>query len=237
MSEHKRLFQCIDLDRTLFDTSRFAKALTGEYDVFYPGMGAQLDDRFENSYKREKTYFLLRELRERQGDDHFEAMVQKVVRQLGASSLILTGVDERLAQADILTSVRPSWGIFTYGDEIDQRMKADIIGFAAAPFLLTNSPDKGKTMSTWLQDDGTFLLPEEYGGHRVDIVTLEDDKLSAFYHLPNGAYGFWLTQDTDAETKLKEAQQRGEVGDNVVVIRSLPETAGYISKITTLFNV
>ena len=48
------LFQCIDFDRTLFDTPRFVKALTDEVDRVHPGMGAELDKKFESAYKAER---------------------------------------------------------------------------------------------------------------------------------------------------------------------------------------
>ena len=38
------LFQLIDLDRTLFDTSRFVKAITDEIDILHPGVGTKLDE-------------------------------------------------------------------------------------------------------------------------------------------------------------------------------------------------
>jgi len=233
MAERSRIFQCIDLDRTLFDTSQFVKALTDEVDAIDPGVGTALDERYERDYKSETTFFLLRTLREERGDSWFEATVRRVVRRIGGSALLLDDSNERITQADSLTSLRPSWGILTYGDAIDQQMKARIVGLGSAPFLLTGSPSKGALIASWQQPDGTFQLPEAYGGQYADAVTLEDDKLRAFYGLPDTAFGFWITHDPDAEAKLEAAQREHKVG-RITIIRSLTETADYISKITTL---
>lgn len=220
----RRLFQLIDLDRTLFDTSRFAKALTDEIDLTEPGVGAQLDEEFEAAYKNEETFFLLRSLRETRGDEWFESLVERVVEKIGASSLILAGVKERLDTVDTVTSHRPSWGILTYGDEIDQRMKTQLVGFQNVPFLLTTTPDKGEVIDSWKQLDGTFQLPEEFGGGVVDHITLEDDKLRAFKGLPDGARGFWVTSDPSAEARLAEATTSGVI-QNVMVVKDLSTVA------------
>ena len=48
----RNLFQLIDLDRTIFDTERFAKALTDEIEASEPGVGADLEARFEAAQER-----------------------------------------------------------------------------------------------------------------------------------------------------------------------------------------
>lgn len=54
------LFQLIDFDRVLFDTSKFVKLLTDDINVLYPGLGTELDERFEEAYKTEETFLFLR---------------------------------------------------------------------------------------------------------------------------------------------------------------------------------
>jgi hypothetical protein len=201
----RRVFQLIDLDRTLFDTARFAKLLTDEINQLHPGLGDQLDAQFENAYKNEETFFLLRYLRQEMGDDDFEALVAHVVQREGAETFLLPGVKERLLVADELTPLRPSWGILTYGDEIDQRMKLSIIGLADAPVVISETPDKGSLLCTWQNDDSTFTLPEEYGSQTVDILTFEDDKLRAFHDTPSQVYRIWLTSDRRASQRAQAA--------------------------------
>lgn len=200
-----RVFQLIDLDRTLFDTALFAKLITDEINKTQPGLGDELDARFETAYKKEETFFLLRYLREQMGDTAFEALVAGIVARVGSDAFFMPGAKERLLMADHLTSQRPAWGILTYGDEIDQRMKAKIMGLEAAPLLITDTADKAEVLRTWQAEDGTFMLPEVFGGQLVDTLTFEDDKLRAFYELPIGVLGVWISEYSDAETRLDTA--------------------------------
>ena len=198
----KRIVQLIDLDRTLFDTSRFAKLITDEINRLHPGMGTELDRRFEEAYKNEETFFLLRYLRHEMGDEDFEQLVTRIVEREGKDVFLLPGAKERLLLADELSTDGPSWAIFTYGDEIDQRMKLRIIGLERALLLLTDTPDKGPVIRSWLNEEGTFTLPEILGNKVVDSITFEDDKLRAFTDLPAQALGIWITNDPDAKKRM-----------------------------------
>lgn len=223
----RRLFQLIDLDRTLFDTPRFAKAITDEINRMHPGIGTELNNRYEAAYKKEETFFLLRYLREEHGDAWFEALAERAVEKIGAATLLLAGVKERLSIADSITDYRPSWGILTYGDAVDQHMKARIVGLDGAPMLLTTSPDKSELISSWQTPDGTFQLPPEYGGGIVDALTFEDDKLRAFKGLPKGVTGFWITQDVHATERLSEC---GDTDGTVTPVSNLSEVVAQLRK-------
>ena len=229
MATARSVFQLIDLDRTIFDTSAFVKALTDEIDSTEPGVGTKLDELFEAAYEKEQTFFLLRYLREAYGDDEFEALVARVVKRIGASSLILPGVKKRLAATESLSAYRPAWGIMTYGDEIDQRMKTNLIGMETVPFLLSDTPDKGTVVASWKLPDGRFQLPEVFGGGIVDCVTLEDDKLRAFRGLPDGALGFWVTSSARADELLAEAATQG-IPLTVHIVHDISATTPHIKK-------
>ena len=205
------LFQILDFDRTLFDTSAFTKALTDEIDRTEPGMGAELDRQFEEAYSREETFFILRHLRSEKGDAWFEALVERVVAQKGAESLMLPGARERLAFADTLATAHPAWGILTYGDEIDQLMKLRIAGLQDAPLVIADTPDKGAIIASWQKSDGTFKLPDAFGGAVVERLTFEDDKLRAFVGLPENTHGIWITQFADATERINQAGLAGVV--------------------------
>lgn len=222
-------FQVIDLDRTLFDTPRFVRALTERIDRDEPGVGRHLYEQMEAAYKAGETFFLLRHLRQVNGDVWFEQLVASVIEEHGAEAFMLPGARGRIQIADSLSSARPSWGILTYGDDIDQRMKLAIAGLAGVPAIITQTEVKGTVIRSWQQPDGTFKLPEAYGGGVVDTVTLEDDKLRAFYDLPENASGIWLTED---ETAVEQVQVAGLA--NVVVSRSLHESIALLSDASTI---
>lgn len=221
-----KIFQLIDLDRTLFDTSKFAKALTDEVNKTHPGLGAQLDEQFEEAYTREETFFLLRYLRQEMGDQNFEMLVNQVVMQQpeGGAAFKLPGFDERLELANGLSSHTPGWGILTYGDYIDQVMKMRLVGLEDATMYCTPTPNKGEIIAGWRQADGRFRLPEEYGGDLVDNLTLEDDKHRAFLDLPEGVRGVWLTHDPRAYERLADLS-------GVAIATSLGEAGQYIREL------
>jgi len=214
------MFQLIDLDRTLFDTSRFARAITDEINVTEPGVGTKLDEMYEAAYKNEETFFLMRYLREKHGDTWLEELVERAVENIGAATLLLPGARERLSIANSVTSYRPSWGILTYGDDVDQRMKIRLIGLEDAPLFLTSTPDKAPIIQSWQKPDGTFQLPTEFGGGVVDSLTFEDDKLRAFVGLSSNVTGFWVTQDIHAEERLVELKT---TGGSITPVKNLSE--------------
>ena len=198
------VFQLIDLDRTLFDTSAFAKAITEEVNLLYPGIGTQLDKKFEEAYAREETFFLLRYLRAQKGDAWFEKLAARVLEKGGPERFVLPGARERLAFAETLSNEKPAWGILTYGDEIDQRLKLSVMNLDDAPMYITSTPDKAPVIASWKRPDGTFQLPAAFGGRVVERLSFEDDKLRAFRGLPAGVRGIWLTSNAHAEVLINE---------------------------------
>ena len=200
------VFQLIDLDRTLFDTSQFTKCITDEVDKVSPGMGTALDEQFESAYKQGDTFFLLRHLREQYGDVWLEELVARIVAEYGAEQFLLPGFADRLEFASQAGGAEPAWGILTYGDEADQTMKLRVAGLEQAPVLLTDTPDKGVLIASWQREDGTYQLPEAFGGYIVETETIEDDKLRAFRAMPQNALGIWLTKDENPKERIAQEQ-------------------------------
>lgn len=223
MTSNKSLFQVIDLDRTLFDTSKFAKLITDEVNKLHPGVGSDLDQKFEDAYKNDTTFFMLRHLREEMGDTAFEQMVQEVVMREGVDSLLMPGAKERLLFAHEVSDSLPAWGILTYGDEIDQLMKLQLVGLQEAPTLILSTPNKSEAIHTWQNDDGTFTLPAVFGGATVDSITLEDDKLRAFIGMPENVTGIWMVN-----TQNKDQLRSESLPSNVKPVDSLYESIQYL---------
>ncbi len=213
------VFQLIDLDRTLFDTSKFVKAITDEINEVQPGLGTELDERFEAAYQKEETFFLLRYLRHEKGDLWFEALIDRIVAKYGAEAFILPGMHERLAFASEITDSVPAWGVLTYGDKIDQLMKMRLIGLEDTPVYLTHTPNKSEVIRTWLTQDGRFTLPPAFGGGTVEKITLEDDKERAFYDLPENVMGIWVAAPGRSVEELDVRNMA-----NVVAVQDLAES-------------
>lgn len=195
-------FQVIDLDRVLFDTGVFVDDLTSVINREHPGLGTELSKKMEAAYAREQTFFLLRFLRETRGDQWFEDVVAAIAAKNGPDHFLMPGARQRLAGADFITDLRPSFGVLTYGDTVDQLLKLKISQLEDVPLLITDTPHKAEVIESWQNPDGSFTLPEEFGGATVEHLTLEDDKLRAFSGLPENVTGLWITQQHDARTKL-----------------------------------
>lgn len=226
MTSNRSLFQIIDLDRTLFDTSKFAKLITDEVNKLHPGVGSELDIKFEEAYKNETTFFMLRHLRDEMGDASFEQLVQEIVEREGVDSLLMPGAKERLLFAHELSDSVPAWGILTYGDEIDQLMKLRLVGLEQAPTLILPTPNKSEAIRTWQNDDGTFTLPSVFGGATVEAVTLEDDKVRAFIGMPEGVTGIWMVNAQNNDKLHSES-----LPSNVTPVHSLYDSIEYLRKI------
>ena len=227
------VFQLIDLDRTLFDTRRYAQAVTDRVNVSVPGWGTKLYAQYEQAIWQEKTFYLFRLLRHEKGDAWFMDIVRQAVAAVGAENLILPGARERIAAAPALSLRRPAWGILSYGDDVDQRLKCTIIGLADAPLLLSPSPDKAQLLASWQHADGSFALPAVFGGGRVAQLTLEDDKLRAFHHLPAiGVRGYWITTDDNAANRLNQAAatENDAFLHNVTIVPGLRESCAAITR-------
>lgn len=219
---NRRVFQLIDLDRTLFNTVLFVAHISERVDAERPGMGAELRQQFEEAYQREQTFFILSYLRELFGDSWFEAMVTTMVAENGPDAYMQPGARERLALAETLSDVQPGWGILTYGNPKDQALKLAIAGLQDARVYISDSPDKGEVIATWKQEDGTYVLPPELTTNTVDLLTFEDDKLRAFQNLPEDVIGIWLTQ-YDPERARAELQASKRT--NVSIAHDLREAA------------
>lgn len=216
-----KTFQLIDLDRTLFNTAAFIRAITREVNKMYPGLGAKLDAKVEEAYAREETFFLLRHLRHEQGDAAFESLVRRVIEVNGAEAFILPCAQERIALANSLKAKGCNWGILTYGDKTDQRMKLRIMNLEDAPVYFTRTPNKSEVVQTWQTHDGAFRLPAAFGGGYVDRLILEDDKLRAFTQLPKGVQGIWIKT-------LAEGEPHPAVPLGTVHVATLCESIEYL---------
>ncbi len=225
MPSNKTLFQVIDFDRTIFDTSKFALLVTAELETIKPGMGKALDEQFEKAYKNRETFFVFRYIRAEIGNDALEALVKAVVDRVGVDSLLMPGARERLALAEKIGTQTPAWGILTYGDAEDQHMKIRIAGFEHTPTILLTTPDKSEVIATWKNSDGTFTLPDEFGGHVVDVVSLEDDKLRAFNNITDGVIGVWM------RNSLNELAEGEVVPEGVISVGSMFESTEYFKSI------
>ncbi len=189
-----KTFFCIDLDRTLFDTERGANRMITIAEKEDPTLGT-----FFKEYRTAYAGFgvaisFYDTIVERAG----EAVAQRVARQYvaeGDEGLLLP--QARNFMTALAEAVGKDWGILTYGSDSGQRLKIDAVGISTIATLVTNEPHKGQLITSWIASDG-FRLPREYGGGIYQRVVLVDDRLQSFEGLPDGAVGYWLTEEVTA---------------------------------------
>lgn len=219
-----KLFQLIDFDRTLFDTTALIEAILEHIRLEDAALSDALRSESEAAYMQEQTFFLLRYLREHRGDEWLESLVGRIVRERGEDAFMLPGARERLIAADSLSTLRPSWGILTFGDPADQLLKIRLAGLEDAPIHIVTMAEKGGLIASWRQKNSTYRLPPELGGGAAEILSFEDDKLMAFADVPEGVACVWVTRREDAEQRLRESG----LESSVALCRDLNESYQYI---------
>jgi hypothetical protein len=85
------------------------------------------------------------------------------------------------------------FGIVTYGGRIWQLTKMSAAGLIELPHIVTSVKEKGILLTSWRQDDGTFLIPSELTGEdvlRAKRLVFIDDKPISFTGLPQNVDAF-----------------------------------------------
>lgn len=224
MKTDKKVFHILDLDRTLLNTSKLAhhlKEIVAEHDL---ALSIDIDSQIAKHFNNKTSFFIFDYISKKVGDGRFKEYLDELHRKAPAHELLLPGAQERIAFA----KSRPGWGmgIMTYGSRRDQMIKLKLLGLQMERLLITNHPQKGEIIATWLQLDGRFKLPIEFGGHIVDIITLDDDKYIAFNHLPKGVYGQWISHAT-----LGGSTELQYLPENVRVVHGLIGSIKYLRTI------
>ncbi len=216
-ASEKRVFQALDLDRTLLNTSVLELKLRQTVAKFDAKLAVALEEESDAFSARGESFPIFRYLRQQLGPDYL-AYVEYLKQEITPQDILNEGATERLAYAEKY----PAWsgGILTYGDPAGQALKLELTGLRAYPHIITDTHEKGALFASWQLPDGSYQLPDEFDGRVVDIVTLDDDKLTAFNHLPKDhAFGVWLTNQADAAEKIPAALSK-----RVVPVRHLRES-------------
>ena len=191
MKANATVFHILDLDRTLLDTSQLAhhlKEIIARCDV---RLSQDITTELIAHAQQKKSFFIFEYITGRVGPDKLNEYIDELTYSAPASELLLPGASERIAFA----KSQPGWsaGILTYGSPNDQKIKLKLAGLQTERYLITDEPKKGRLLASWKLPNGKYKLPIEFGGHTVDVLTLDDDKLIAFNDLPEDVFGQWVT--------------------------------------------
>lgn len=227
MKTNPTVFHILDLDRTLLDTAKLAhylKEIIARRDV---KLSQDIDNELTKYSHEKKSFFIFEYIAERIGHEKLDSYIHELNYTAPASELLLPGACERIAYA----KSQPGWsvGILTYGSPRDQKVKLKLAGLQMERCLITDNPKKGSLIASWKLANGTYKLPIEFGGHTVDALTLDDDKLIAFSDLPEDVLGQWVTH-----ASIGGAVEMQKLPSNVRMVPSLEASVAYLRTRLTL---
>jgi len=221
MKANPTVFHILDLDRTLLDTSKLAhhlKEIIARHDV---RLAEDISKQLTRHAQQQKSFFIFEYITQRVGHEKLDRFVNELNYVAPASELLLPGANERIAFA----KSQPGWsvGILTYGSPRDQKIKLKLAGLQMERHLVTDEPKKGSTLASWKLPSGKYKLPIEFGGHTVDILTLDDDKLIAFDGLPDDVFGQWVTH-----ASIGGAVEMQKLPPNIRAVSNLEASIEYL---------
>ncbi len=221
MKASNKVFQILDLDRTLLDTEKLAHNLKEIINRHEPELSKAIDKEIIRHAKDHTSFFIFEYIADHVGHEKLKDYTRELNYTAPSSELLLPGAMERIEFA----KSQPNWsvGILTYGSKRDQMIKLRLVDLQLERHLITEQPEKGEMIATWLQPDGTFKLPLEFGGHIVDTLTLDDDKLLSFKDLPHNVHGQWITH-----AFLGGANELQKLPDNIKMVRNLEDSIEYL---------
>jgi hypothetical protein len=221
MKANRTVFQILDLDRTLLDTSKLAHTLKQVIDRHDQQLAEDITREVIAHANQKTSFFIFDYIVERVGQETLNTFVNELNYIAPASELLLPGAAERIAFA----KSQPGWsvGILTYGAKRDQMIKLKLAGLQMERCLITDTPNKGNIIASWKLPNGKYKLPIEFGGHQVDVVTLDDDKIIAFEGLPDDVFGQWVTHAT-----IGGITEMQNLPDNVRAVVNLEESIRYL---------
>lgn len=213
-------FYVVDFDRTLADSDKLLEVfmeISQQY-IDIPKEQIEAADRDVRMLgdANEAARFIRDRLAEHSRNGDWEKLEKQFIHECRALNMLLPGATELL---DWLQRENKRFGILTYGNPLWQRLKLTATGFKHIRHIVIEHKEKGKFISSWLQEDGKFAVPEALGGGVADKIVLIDDKAVSFSGFPPlPSKGYWVL---DPDNELPS--QLGDVPPHVERYRTLHE--------------
>lgn len=191
MSGNVEVFYALDLDRTLLDTVALAETYREAVDIYDPVLAALLREKVDESVRIEQS-FSMRDFVVDQEGEPIAQIIERTFLELASlkDGLLNPGAREILSY--VAEDPNASAGILTYGSILGQATKIAAVGLGHIPHLITQQKHKGELISTWKQETGGYLLPQELGGLATRELVFVDDKALSFQGLPRDVVGYWI---------------------------------------------
>lgn len=214
-------FYVIDFDRTLVDSDKLLEVFIEVANEFFDIPKEQIKKADEEVKERGDSFdtasYVRDHLRERMlkdsggeldGEMVWEELQKHFIHECRSLNMLLPGAAELL---EWMEENNKRYGILTYGNELWQGIKLTASGFNHVSHIVMQQKEKGKFISHWQQENGTYKIPEEYGGGCAAKIVTIDDKAVSFANYPEAPSEGYLVHDADNVLK----SQRGNVPGNV----------------------
>jgi len=185
-------FYILDLDRCLVNTDRLQALLQRIIERETPiGTGTlnEVREAYEAAGGSFDTASYMKDFFDSQSEDGQELwnrIARLAIEESQGEDMLLPYAAELLAR---LRSENVAFGIVTYGGNMWQETKIAASGLGEIPHIVTPIKEKGRLLTSWKQDDGSFILPGPLGGGRVinaKTLVFIDDKPISFMGIPDG---------------------------------------------------
>jgi phosphoserine phosphatase len=209
---NKQIFYIVDFDRTLVDSDKLTEIfveIAEEHQAISKEQVLKADADMKSRGDTFDTASYVRDHLSEQGNiEKWEALEKQFIHESRSLNYMLPGANELI---EWLSAHNKKFGILTYGNPLWQRIKMTAAGFNHVPHIIMTQKEKGRFISGWHQEDGSFQLPHEFGHGIVNEIVLIDDKAVSFSEFPDApSRGYWVL---DPAHELPS--QQGTVQGNV----------------------
>ncbi|HSW91941.1 MAG TPA: hypothetical protein VLG09_04810 [Candidatus Saccharimonadales bacterium] len=190
-------FYILDFDRCLADTNKLDAAFLAQIDKQSIGLDTQAIFAARRTAEAQgesfDTAMYVRTIlakRGEEGERDWTTLLDSFTNTTTREDMLLPFAHELI---DYLQRMQYRFGIVTYGGRIWQLTKMSAAGLIELPHIVTSVKEKGLLLTSWQQDDGSFLIPSELTGGdalRVKRLVFIDDKPISFTGLPRNVDAF-----------------------------------------------
>ncbi len=223
--EQLATFYIVDFDRTLADSEKLFNVFLSIADQYVTIPEAQIADAHEQMIRKGDSFdtagYVRGALNDQGKSDEWDKLEKQYIHEARSLNMLLPGANELL---ETLNRRHLRHGILTYGNPLWQHLKLAASGFNHVHRIVTVNKEKGKLVSSWQQADGSFKLPQEFGGGFVDRIVMFDDKAVSFDGFPAApSFGAYVV---DFDNMLPS--QKGTTSDNVKHFINLADAQKFV---------
>lgn len=205
-------FYIVDFDRTLVDSDKLTEVfveISQEY-IDIPASEIEAADRNgkSNGTSFDTAGYVRDRMNQESRDEEWSKLEKQFIHESRAFNYLLPGAAELL---EWLAANGKHYGILTYGNPLWQHLKLTAAGFNHTRHMILEQKEKGRLISSWQKNDGSFRLPDALGRISASHIIMIDDKAVSFDHFPaSPSKGYWVLDPTN-----ELPSQQGIVPTNV----------------------